>query len=106
MTLEFTKFVLYFIKTRASILQIISKIFCNASENSSTAFKFVSRSYIWEILHFTIDKMDKHVIKLNEELTEARDKLKKVVIKDEPDFAFSLEDENTNKENIDNNKKK
>lgn len=36
-----------------------------------------SRLYIWEILHSTIRKMDKHVQKIQQELEEAKDKLEK-----------------------------
>lgn len=36
-----------------------------------------SRLYIWEILHSTIRKMDKHVQKIQLELEEAKDKLEK-----------------------------
>lgn len=31
--------------------------------------------YLWEVLHLTIKKMNKHVIKLGTELAEAKDKL-------------------------------
>jgi len=34
-----------------------------------------TKNYIWEILHLTIKKMNKHVIKLGGELSEAREKL-------------------------------
>lgn len=34
--------------------------------------------YLWEILHLTIKKMNKHVVKLGGELGEARDKLARV----------------------------
>lgn len=34
--------------------------------------------YLWEILHLTIKKMNKHVIKLGAELTDAREKLARV----------------------------
>lgn len=37
----------------------------------------LSRLYIWEILHSTIRKMDKHVQKIQQELEEAKDKLEK-----------------------------
>ena len=33
--------------------------------------------YIWEILHLTIRKKNKHVIKLSKELLEAREKLRR-----------------------------
>ncbi|XP_017038914.1 nuclear cap-binding protein subunit 1 [Drosophila ficusphila] len=36
-----------------------------------------TKMYLWEILHLTIKKMNKHVIKLNSELSEAKDKLAK-----------------------------
>lgn len=39
--------------------------------------KTLSRLYIWEILHSTIRKMDKHVQKIQQELEEAKDKLEK-----------------------------
>ncbi|KAI4798129.1 hypothetical protein KUCAC02_022258 [Chaenocephalus aceratus] len=36
-----------------------------------------SRLFVWEILHSTIRKMDKHVQKIQQELEEAKDKLEK-----------------------------
>ena len=36
-----------------------------------------SRFYVWEILHSTIRKMNKHVQKIQKELEEAKDKLEK-----------------------------
>lgn len=38
---------------------------------------FSSRLFIWEILHSTIRKMDKHVQKIQQELEGAKDKLEK-----------------------------
>lgn len=35
-----------------------------------------TKSYIWEILHLTIRKMNKHVVRLEKELTEARAKMR------------------------------
>jgi len=35
-----------------------------------------TRSYTWEILHLTIRKMNKHVIRLEKELNDARSKLR------------------------------
>ncbi|XP_017470240.1 PREDICTED: nuclear cap-binding protein subunit 1 [Rhagoletis zephyria] len=37
-----------------------------------------TKMYLWEILHLTIKKMNKHVIKLSSELTVAKEKLAKV----------------------------
>lgn len=34
-----------------------------------------TKMYLWEILHLTIKKINKHVIKLGAELTDAREKL-------------------------------
>lgn len=42
-----------------------------------TTMQTLSRLYIWEILHSTIRKMDKHVQKIQQELEEAKDKLEK-----------------------------
>lgn len=42
-----------------------------------TTTQTLSRLYIWEILHSTIRKMDKHVQKIQQELEEAKDKLEK-----------------------------
>lgn len=42
-------------------------------QNLSTS----SRLFIWEILHSTIRKMNKHVQKIQKELEEAKDKLEK-----------------------------
>lgn len=53
-----------------------------------------SRLYIWEILHLTIRKKNKHVIKLNTELTEAREKLRRA----ESRSGSSSEDEDNTKE--------
>lgn len=49
------------------------------SENEAVLLttKTLSRLYIWEILHSTIRKMDKHVQKIQQELEEAKDKLEK-----------------------------
>lgn len=59
-----------------------------------------TKMYLWEILHLTIKKMNKHVIKLGTELTEARDKLSRV-----EDSSSDSEDEGSNKkkksENVD-----
>lgn len=35
------------------------------------------RFYVWEILHSTIRKMNKHVQKIQKELEEAKDKLER-----------------------------
>lgn len=45
------------------------------SKEMSTEF---TKMYLWEILHLTIKKMNKHVIKLGSELGEAREKLARV----------------------------
>lgn len=37
-----------------------------------------TKMYLWEILHLTIKKMNKHVVKLGSELTEAKEKLARV----------------------------
>ena len=36
---------------------------------------FSTRNYVWEIMHSTINKMSKHVEKLQKEAEEARDRL-------------------------------
>ena len=35
-----------------------------------------TRSYIWEVLHLTIRKMNKHVVRLEKEVADARTKLR------------------------------
>lgn len=45
------------------------------SKEMSTEF---TKVYLWEILHLTIKKMNKHVIKLTNELQESKDKLARV----------------------------
>lgn len=47
-----------------------------------------TRSYIWEILHLTIRKMSKHVIRLEKEVVDARAKLKSM-----PSDSESSEDD-------------
>ena len=47
-----------------------------------------TRSYIWEILHLTIRKMNKHVIRLEKELNDARTQLRSA-----PTESESSEDE-------------
>lgn len=44
------------------------------SKEMSTEF---TKVYLWEILHLTIKKMNKHVMKLNAELSEAKEKIAK-----------------------------
>uniref|UniRef100_A0A671UHW1 Nuclear cap binding protein subunit 1 n=1 Tax=Sparus aurata TaxID=8175 RepID=A0A671UHW1_SPAAU len=51
-----------------------------------------TRLFIWEILHSTIRKMDKHVQKIQQELEEAKDKLEKQHGDDE-DMDKASEDE-------------
>uniref|UniRef100_A0A8D0CXY5 Nuclear cap binding protein subunit 1 n=1 Tax=Sander lucioperca TaxID=283035 RepID=A0A8D0CXY5_SANLU len=51
-----------------------------------------TRLFIWEILHSTIRKMDKHVQKIQQELEEAKDKLEKQHGDDE-DMDKNSEDE-------------
>ncbi|XP_076633760.1 nuclear cap-binding protein subunit 1 [Colletes latitarsis] len=58
-----------------------------------------TKLYIWEILHLTIRKKNKHVTKLSTELTEAREKLRRA----ESRSGSSSEDEDSNK---DRNKEK
>ena len=53
-----------------------------------------TKLYIWEILHLTIRKKNKHVTKLSTELTEAREKLRRA----ESRSGTSSEDEDNNKE--------
>lgn len=53
-----------------------------------------TKLYIWEILHLTILKKNKHVIKLTKELTETREKLRRA----ESRSGSSSEDEDNNKE--------
>ncbi|KAL7745609.1 hypothetical protein ACLKA6_009831 [Drosophila palustris] len=48
-----------------------------------------TKMYLWEILHLTIKKMNKHVIKLNTELSDAKEKLSKA------DSSSSDTDEDT-----------
>lgn len=55
---------------------------------------FLFRLYIWEILHLTILKKNKHVIKLSKELVEAREKLRRA----ESRSGSSSEDEDNNKD--------
>lgn len=94
MASEFTKFVLlHFNKTHLSIFKLSAK-YSAISENSNTSSNFVSRLYIWEILHLTIRKMNKHVTKLSTELTEAREKLRRA----ESRSGSSSEDEDNNKD--------
>ncbi|XP_026865412.2 nuclear cap-binding protein subunit 1 [Electrophorus electricus] len=58
-----------------------------------------TRFYVWEILHSTIRKMNKHVQKIQKELEEAKDKLEKQQHKkqkdsgDEEDMEKNSEDE-------------
>ncbi|KAI9521346.1 Nuclear cap-binding protein subunit 1 [Dissostichus eleginoides] len=58
-----------------------------------------TRLFVWEILHSTIRKMDKHVQKIQQELEEAKDKLEKQQHKhkrdsgDEEDMEKNSEDE-------------
>ncbi|MCI4381645.1 hypothetical protein PGIGA_G00254480 [Pangasianodon gigas] len=58
-----------------------------------------TRLYVWEILHSTIRKMNKHVQKIQKELEEAKDKLEKQQHKkqkdsgDEEDMEKNSEDE-------------
>lgn len=49
-----------------------------------------TKLYLWEILHLTIRKMNKHVIKLGGELSEAREKLARA-----DSSSSSSEDEDT-----------
>ncbi|KZC14827.1 PREDICTED: nuclear cap-binding protein subunit 1 [Dufourea novaeangliae] len=58
-----------------------------------------TKLYIWEILHLTIRKKNKHVTKLSTELTEAREKLRRAESRSES----SSEDDDNNK---DRNKEK
>lgn len=53
-----------------------------------------TKMYLWEILHLTIKKMNKHVIKLGAELTDAREKLARV----ESSESESDEDESKKKQ--------
>lgn len=55
---------------------------------------YFSRLYIWEILHLTIRKKNKHVIRLSTELAEAREKLRRA----ESRSGSSSEDEDNNKD--------
>uniref|UniRef100_A0A7N6F6L6 MIF4G domain-containing protein n=1 Tax=Anabas testudineus TaxID=64144 RepID=A0A7N6F6L6_ANATE len=52
-----------------------------------------TRLYIWEILHSTIRKMNKHVQKIQKELEEAKDKLEKQQHKRVTDMDKNSEDE-------------
>ncbi|KYQ47868.1 Nuclear cap-binding protein subunit 1 [Trachymyrmex zeteki] len=53
-----------------------------------------TKLYIWEILHLTIRKMNKHVTKLSTELTDAREKLRRA----ESRSGSSSDEEDNNKE--------
>lgn len=53
-----------------------------------------TKVYLWEILHLTIKKMNKHVIKLGSELSDAREKLARAESSD----SESEEDENKKKQ--------
>ncbi|XP_044756316.1 nuclear cap-binding protein subunit 1 [Coccinella septempunctata] len=59
-----------------------------------------TKSYIWEILHITIKKMNKHVTKLTAELSEAREKL----AREEHSDSESEEDEEGKKKVEDSEK--
>ncbi|XP_063973553.1 nuclear cap-binding protein subunit 1 [Diachasmimorpha longicaudata] len=61
------------------------------SREMSTEF---SKLYIWEILHLTIRKKNQHVIKLNKELGEAREKMRRA----ESKSGSSSEEEDGNKD--------
>lgn len=54
-----------------------------------------TKMYLWEILHLTIKKMNKHVIKLGGELTEAREKLARA---ESSESESEEDDENKKKE--------
>lgn len=64
-----------------------------AVETGLTLYLMFYRLYIWEILHLTIRKKNKHVMKLTKELTEAREKLRRV----ENRSGSSSEDEDKDK---------
>ncbi|XP_045465883.1 nuclear cap-binding protein subunit 1 [Harmonia axyridis] len=59
-----------------------------------------TKSYIWEILHITIKKMNRHVSKLTAELSEAREKL----AREEHSDSESEEDEEGKKKSEDTEK--
>lgn len=59
-----------------------------------------TKMYLWEILHLTIKKMNKHVIKLGGELSEAREKLARA----ESSSSESDEDEEATKKKDDSEK--
>jgi hypothetical protein len=58
-----------------SVLGTIIKIFWNQLLCLKLCFN-AFRLYLWEILHLTIRKMNKHVSRLGRELTEARERLR------------------------------
>lgn len=60
-----------------------------------------TKTYLWEILHLTIKKMNKHVIKLGGELSEAQEKLAHA----ESSSSESDEEDDTSKKKVDDGEK-
>lgn len=52
-------------------------IFYKHSLAYSNQIPFALRLFVWEILHSTIRKMNKHVLKIQKELEEAKGKLER-----------------------------
>lgn len=76
---------------------------CSAVANwifSREMVKEFTKMYLWEILHLTIKKMNRHVIKLSGELTEAREKLARAELSSE-----SEEEDEENKKKPDDAEK-
>ncbi|KAJ8714459.1 hypothetical protein PYW07_002684 [Mythimna separata] len=75
---------------------------CNAVATwlfSKEMAPFFTHNYLWEILHLTIDKMNKHVSKLSGELQEAREALARA-----DSSSSDSEDENNSKKKKDQDK--
>lgn len=68
MTSEFTKYLNY-------LKLFFGRMYLALPRLNFYAF---SRGYIWDILHLTIRKINRYVLKLQKELNEAREKLDKV----------------------------
>ncbi|KAK9884413.1 hypothetical protein WA026_007259 [Henosepilachna vigintioctopunctata] len=76
---------------------------CSAVANwifSKEMMQEFTKSYLWEILHITIKKMNKHVTKLSAELGEAREKL----AREEHSDSESDEDDEAKKKQDDTEK--
>lgn len=56
---------------------MLNIVFPNVAYSKLDLKKKPPRLFVWEILHSTIRKMNKHVQKIQQELEEAKDKLEK-----------------------------